>query len=87
MTVMSHCEGNCSGRTRFVPGPATADNRPTWEVLCEAGKPGGCKGPDFNELAELNADAGRALGSSPSPKPLVFSELGFPVARTWRQKI
>ncbi len=63
---MFNCEARCLGLTTLVADPKTNDGKQTWEVLCGAGKPGGCKGPDLDSLEELSRTVGKARGAKKS---------------------
>lgn len=66
---MSKCEINCSGLFRLTAGSQTKNGRPTWNIYCEAGQAGGCKGPNYDELGELSRVAGRKNGVKKHPVP------------------
>lgn len=66
------------------PGPLTQDNKTTWVSKCEAGKVGGCKGPNYDQLQLLNQAIGRQYGASPQEPPLVISKTLGPLTCDWR---
>ncbi len=66
------------------PGSETKDEQQTWDIECKAGIPGGCKGLNPDQLQEFNQRIGRENGASPTQKPLVLSDFGRCVGRTWR---
>lgn len=66
--VVKTCDFRCNGWA-FVDGEKTRDGRRTYNVICSAGLIGGCKGPNKDQLKEIDAAAGKRLRAK---RPLPF---------------
>lgn len=65
------CDFRCNGFS-FIPGENTKDGKPTFIILCSEGLPGGCKGPNKDQLQEIDQAVGKRLKAKrrmPYPYP------------------